>query len=109
MLLQKVIIPTVLGGWWISYNRQAGCDGEQIQHGWQGQGSCLFFWLELQFLELLDFAGKDSLGRSRRVDARRFDGDDKEAAVLEEVAGIHAYNTRLHGESSSPSLPSTSS
>lgn len=55
----------------------------------------LLLGFELLLLQLLDLARKHGLGRRRGVDARRLDGDHKVAAVLEEVLGVEAHDTRL--------------
>eukprot|EP00955_Chlamydomonas_euryale_P004875 52082-Chlamydomonas_euryale.AAC.9 len=57
--------------------------------------SDLLLGLELQLLQLLHLAREDRLGRGGRVNAARLDGDDKVAAVLQEVLCIEADNTGL--------------
>lgn len=58
----------------------------------------LFFWLELELLQLLDLSSKDSLWWGSRVDAGSFYGNDKEAAILQKVIGIHPNNTGLQSK-----------
>ncbi len=61
-----------------------------------GTPAHLLLGFELLLLQLLDLARKHGLGGRGGVDARRLDGDDKVAAVLEEVLGVQAHNARLH-------------